>query len=99
MSNEVKNHSEDRPDQEPDGDLKLNLTFASTKDLIGELMSRCNHAVVAYQLTDAQMEAEPKEHNRGKDGGGKWTATSYTGSIPGCIGLAEVMKRDLLDEW
>lgn len=98
MARQVKQKDGDEPDP-VNTELELNLEFASTRELVAELMKRCECGIVAYQLTDAVMESEPGEADTHRTSGGRWTATNYVGSFPECVGLAEIMKHDLLKLW
>lgn len=99
MARQVKAKSDDQPEPGPSDELELNLAFASTRDIVAELLKRCDCAVIALQLTDLMMESEPNEADGHRTEGGRWTVTNFTGSIPACIGLTEVMKYDLLKAW
>jgi len=100
MARATRNKGSEQPEPDPgQTDLALNLAFASTSDLVAELMKRSECGIVAYQLTDSMMESEPSESSANRTHGGRWTATSYTGSFPECVGLCEIMKHDLLKEW
>lgn len=92
------NQSPESPEQPVEG-CALNLTFASTDDLIAELKRRHHTCVVIHDSTDKQNEEEPGDDWKDEPEGCHYMHWSYGGSAYKALGMLTIARRLLLREF
>ena len=93
----MKDQNHDDADQDPDDDpsaapdhpdpLPPEIDLVPTERLIAELLSRCNHGIIALMQTQIGGP-DTSKHLR------SWTGNTHT-----CLGLAADISRRILEEF